>query len=192
MDVSTSLREQRKARTQADLAAAALDLFGRHGFADVTMTDIAAAAGVGERTLYRYFADKAELLFTEDEALRAGLRAAILARPAAERPFVALRAASLAVAEWLQEREDMVRQRAVVIAGAPPLAARERAKHAAWEVVLVEALRDRGVSTTEARLLARLTVACYDEAMERWLAATDPGPTLPAELERVFAELARV
>lgn len=187
----TSLREQRKARTRADLAAAALDLFAQQGFTAVTMTEIAAAAGVGERTLYRYFSDKEELLFTEDEALRASLRTAILDRPADERPFDALRAASLVIAGWLQDHQDLVRRRAAVVASAPPLVARERAKHAAWEVVLVEALEDRGTSTREGRLLARVAVACFDEAMARWLAATDGGSTLPAEIDQTFAELDR-
>jgi AcrR family transcriptional regulator len=189
--VATSLREQRKARTRADLAAAALELFAERGFAAVTMTDIAAAAGVGERTLYRYFSDKEELLFTEDEGLRAALRAAILDHPADARPSAALRAASATIAGWLQDHQDLVRRRAAVIAGAPALAARERVKHAAWEAVLVEAQLVRGVPAPEARLLARVTVACYDEALARWLSATDPGTTLPAELDRVFTELDR-
>lgn len=191
MRVAISLREQRKARTRTDLAAAALDLFTRRGYAAVTMTDIAAAAGVGERTLYRYFPDKEELLFTEDEVLRADLRAAILDRPAGERPLATLRAASLAIAAWLQEHEDMVRRRAAVMADAPPLAARERAKHAAWGAVLADALVERGVPASEARLLAGVTVACYDEAMTRWLTAAASATTLTAEIERTFAELDR-
>lgn len=187
----TSLRELRKARTRSDLAAAALDLFAQQGFATVTMADIAAAAGVGERTLYRYFSDKEELLFTEDEAFRADLRAAILARPADERPFAALRAASLVIAGRLQAHQDTVRRRAAVVAGAPPLVARERAKHAAWELILAEALVERGVAPSQAHLLARVCVACYDEAMLRWLSAHGPEASLTAELDQTFAELDR-
>jgi len=72
---------------------------------------------------------------------------------------------------------------------APALAARERAKHAAWEAVLAEGLRERGVAAGEARLLGRIAVACYDEALTRWLAQDGPQRTLGAELDAAFAEL---
>lgn len=52
--------------------------------------------------------------------------------------------------------------------------ARERGKRVAWEATIAEALVDRGVAAAEARLLARITVACYDEAMARWLARDGP------------------
>ena len=69
------------------------------------------------------------------------------------------------------------------------LAARERAKHAAWEAVLAEALCERGVAAGQARLLGRIAVACYDEALTRWLAQDGPQRTLGAELDAAFAEL---
>lgn len=107
-------------RHLASIAAAALDPFGARGDAAVTMAEVAAAARVGKRTLYRSFADKEDLLFAED--------------------------------------------RGEVIASAPALSARGRAKHADWEAVLADGLCERGVSAGEARLLGRIAVACYDEA----------------------------
>lgn len=83
----------------------------------------------------------------------------------------------------------MVR-RSQVIGSAPALAARERAKQAASEAILAEGLRARGTPIGHARLLARVTIACYDEAMTRWLAADRPHQTtLTTELAAVFAEL---
>ncbi len=190
--MTPSLREERKARTSATIAAAALDLFAERGYGSVTLAEVAAAARVGERTLYRYFADKEDLLFGEDESFRSALREAIEGQPAGEPPLAVLRGASAAVAAMLEGRRDEVLRRAAVIAGAPALAARERAKHAAWEATIAEALAGRGVAEGEARLLGRITVACYDEAMTRWLAAGGPARTLAAELDAAFAQLAQL
>ena len=187
--MSPSLREERKARTSATIAAAALDLFAARGYAAVTVAEVAAAARVGERTLYRYFADKEDLLFAEDEGWRAALRAAIEQQPAGEPPFTVLRGASATVARALEDRRDEVRRRGEVIASAPALAARERAKHAAWEAVLAEGLCERGVAAREARLLGRIAVACYGEALTRWLAQDGPHRTMGVELDAAFAEL---
>jgi AcrR family transcriptional regulator len=187
--VSPSLREERKIRTSAAIAAAALDLFAARGYAAVTVAEVAAAARVGERTLYRYFADKEDLLFAEDDGWRASLRAAIEQEPADQPPFTVLRAAAATLARALEDRREEVRRHGEVVASAPALAARERAKHAAWEADLAEGLCARGVAPGEARLLGRITVACFDEALTRWLAQDEPDRTLGAELDAAFAEL---
>lgn len=189
LPVSPSLREDRKLRTSAAIADAALQLFEARGYAAVTLAEVAAAAGVGERTLYRYVADKEDLLFGEDEGFRAALVAAMEAQPGGAGPLAVLRGASATVADLLEDRRDEVRRRGEVIASSPALAARERAKHAAWEAVLAEGLRERGAAEGDARLLGRVTVACYDEAMTRWLAAGGPQRTLRAELDATFARL---
>lgn len=187
--MSPSLRQERRAHTGAVIAASALELFTRRTFAEVTMAEIAAAAGVGERTLYRYFADKEELLFGEDEAFRERLGLAVVRRSPGEQPLTALRAASIELATFLEGRREHVRRRAAVIAGTPALLARERAKHAAWEAVLANALAERGVSSNQARLLGRVTVACYDEAMARWLERATGVRTLAAALEQAFDDV---
>lgn len=190
MGMSPSLREQHKARTSASIAAAALELFAARGYAAVTVREVAAAAGVGERTLYRYFADKDDLLFAEDDQLRAALRSAIKQQPDGQPPFTVLRAASAAVAQILQARREEVVRRARIIAGSSALSARERAKRAAWEVVLAEALSRRGLTPPEAALLGRIGVACHDEALSRWLEHDPPRRTLDLELDAAFTQLA--
>jgi AcrR family transcriptional regulator len=188
--VTLSLREQRKLRTRAAIAAAALELFAERGYDAVTVAEVAAAARVGERTLYRYFADKEDLLFAEDADWRAALQAAIDQQPAGAAPFTVLRRASATVTRALEERREEVRRRGEVIANAPALSARERAKHAAWEEVLAKGLRERGAAADEARLLGRIAVACYDEALTRWLAQAGSRRTLAAELDATFAQAA--
>lgn len=187
--MSPSLRDERKIRTSAAIGSAALELFAARGYDAVTVADVAAAAQVGERTLYRYFVDKEDLLFGEDEAWLTSLRTAIAQQPDGEPPLAVLRGAAATVADGLEGRRDEARRRGEVIAGSPALSGRERAKHAAWEQVLAEGLAERGVATSEARLLGRVVVACFDEAMARWLVGARPRRRLAAELARTFTEL---
>ena len=74
-----------------------------------------------------------------------------------------------------------------VIGASPALEARERAKHAGFEAVITEGLGARGLGEPAARLLARLGVACYAEALTRWL--DDPAVPLPDVMRACFAEL---
>jgi hypothetical protein len=134
--------------------------------------------------------DKEDLLFAEDADWQAALRTAIDRQPAGAAPFAVLRGASAAVTRALEERREEVRRRGEVIASAPALTARERAKHAAWEEVLAAGLRERGVAAGDARLLGRIAVACYDEALTRWLAQDGWRRTLEAEIDATFAQAA--
>ncbi len=76
------LREEKKARTRAELAAAASDLFGRHGYAAVTMAQVAAAAGVADQTLYNYFPTKEGLVFDQAGLLESTLIETVVGNPA--------------------------------------------------------------------------------------------------------------
>ncbi|WP_234382134.1 TetR/AcrR family transcriptional regulator [Streptomyces dysideae] len=88
-------REQNKRRTREALIQAAAGLFHEKGYEDTTVADIASAAGVGERTFFRYFPTKESLLLQETRELIPLLAGEIVARPPAEAPLVALRNAIL-------------------------------------------------------------------------------------------------
>ena len=62
------LRERKKERTRRALVDAAADLFGRKGYEETTIAEIAAAADVATRTFFSYFASKEELLFADTDA----------------------------------------------------------------------------------------------------------------------------
>jgi AcrR family transcriptional regulator len=189
--VESSLRERKKQRTRAALADVALELFAARGFAAVTMAEIAAAAEVGPRTVYRYVTDKQELLFGADDEVLDHLREALAARPAAEPPARAVVEAVRALVPLWGDRQAEGRARAAVIAASPELLARQRGKQAAEERVLADGLVARGLAAPQAGLLARAAVVCADEAVTRWLDDADPrAPGLDRRLRGTVAELA--
>ena len=91
-------REQNKRRTHEALVEAAGQLFQERGYEATTVRDIALAAGVGERTFFRYFPSKESLVLQQVRDLVPLLAAEIRDRPAAEPPLAALRNAVLEVA----------------------------------------------------------------------------------------------
>jgi AcrR family transcriptional regulator len=92
-----SLRERKRVRTRQALVDAAVDLFERNGYERTTVADIAAAAEIGTRTFFSYFASKEELLFPEaDVRLQAAMDAIATRRPAEGPAEVLLRALSTA------------------------------------------------------------------------------------------------
>jgi AcrR family transcriptional regulator len=85
--------------TRARILDAALRLFGKRGFEATTMRDIAEASGVTERTVYRYFPFKEDLVLAEVRELIPVLRDLTAGRPAHERPFTAVHHALKALEE---------------------------------------------------------------------------------------------
>ncbi|HEV8363402.1 MAG TPA: TetR family transcriptional regulator [Gemmatimonadaceae bacterium] len=75
------LRARKKARTEQSIVDAAMRLFGRKGFAVTTVDEIAAAAGIGRRTFFRYFPTKEDIVLDPRRLDRAFARAALRERP---------------------------------------------------------------------------------------------------------------
>ena len=186
------LRERKKERTRAAIADAALRLFSARGFDAVTLVEVADAAEVGHRTVFRYFADKEELLFGDHDVVRLRLSTALAARPHGEPPVRAVLEAVLELAPMWQDHREQGRRRHAVIGRSPALAARERANHRDYEDVLAEGLLARRDDRPRARLLARMGVACFDEAVNRWFGDDDPAaPGLAGRIRQVFVDVAR-
>jgi AcrR family transcriptional regulator len=75
------LRETKKRRTRATIAAAAMQLFAARGFDAVTVAEIARAAGVSEKTVFNYFPSKEDLVLERGQERRAALMEAMRDRP---------------------------------------------------------------------------------------------------------------
>ncbi|WP_234327650.1 TetR/AcrR family transcriptional regulator [Streptomyces sp. NRRL F-2664] len=90
------LRERKKRRTRSALVRAALVLFVSQGYERTTVDEITAAVAVSQRTFFRYFANKEEVVFAVQELMESHFVAELQARPPAEGPLEAMRGAALA------------------------------------------------------------------------------------------------
>lgn len=170
---------------QGRLERAALELFESQGFDRTSVAQIAGAAGLKERSFYRYFPDKREVLFAGDE-VEAHLVTQLEAADPGLTPFEALLAALGTAEEIFRPREFLVR-RGKVIAANPALAERELIKLDSIADALVPAIERRGVESGKARFIIDVVLAIHRHAMPRWLA--EPDTTLSQSVAQSAAEL---
>ena len=154
------------------LEQAALELYRERGFDQTTVAEIAERAGLTERTFFRYFADKREVLFWGQDMLREIYVSTIADAPESATPIDAVAAALLAAAPVFRDRHDLARQRQVVIAANPGLQERELLKRASLASAMADALRERGVADPAASLAAEAGVIAFKTAFARWV--TEP------------------
>jgi AcrR family transcriptional regulator len=151
------------------LELAALELFAERGFDETTVADIAGRAGLTERTFFRHFADKREVLFGRGE-LQQHMVDAITTAAVDASPLEMVAAALVAAAAMIQQRRDYSGRRQAVIAANPALQERESIKLAAMAMAMADALRDRGVTDPVAGVAAETGVAVFKVAFARWIA----------------------
>ena len=127
-------RWEPNARGRLELAA--LELYGERGYDQTTVAEIARRAGLTERTFFRHFADKREVLFYGSGILQDGLVKGIEDAPAGLTPIDAIGASLEAVAASLEERRDLARQRQAIVGATPELQERELIKLAKLSAAL--------------------------------------------------------
>ncbi|MEV0232702.1 TetR family transcriptional regulator [Nonomuraea sp. NPDC050786] len=154
------------------LEQAAMELYTERGFEQTTVAEIAKRAGLTERTFFRHFADKREVLFSGSRTLQQHLEDAVAGAPDATAPIDAIAGALEAAAALLQERRDRARQRQAIIAAHAELRERELIKLARLAAALADALRRRGVTDPAADLAAEAGIAVFRIAFERWVSAS--------------------
>jgi AcrR family transcriptional regulator len=173
---------------------AALRLFTERGYDRTTVEQIAEAAGVTERTFFRHFPDKEEVLFDEDAALLAllqeGLGDALAAPPVATDPTTATRAAVRRLAQHFDGDHARHRMRARVLADVPALEARQLLKQDRWSASLVGELRSTGVEARTAAVAVAVAVAGLRLAYGEWVGRARPG-SLGALLDAYEAAIDR-
>jgi AcrR family transcriptional regulator len=150
------------------LEQAAMELFTDRGFEQTTVAAIAERAGLTERTFFRYFDDKREVIFGGGVILEELVATAVADAPGSATPLEATAAALDAVGALIHERRDFARQRQAIVAAHPELQERELIKLASLASALAEALRQRGVEEPQATLAAELAIAVFRTAYERW------------------------
>ncbi|MFJ1967505.1 TetR family transcriptional regulator [Streptomyces sp. NPDC087903] len=154
------------------LAEAALGLYSERGFEQTTVAEIAKRAGLTERTFFRHYADKREVLFGASELQERFVRA-VADAPEAAVPIDALALGLDAASEMFVDRREYARKRQAVIIANPELQERELIKLASLSAALADTLRRRGVAEPAASLTAEAGVAVFKVGFERWIAVTE-------------------
>ena len=160
-------RDGRKVRRQ--LQEAALALYRERGYDQTTTAEIAARAGVTERTFFRHFPDKREVLFDGEATLAAALVRAITDAPGGLGSWDTLFQAFQSVEPLFVENRAFAEPRQRVIASNPALQERELAKSGAVSAAMASALRQRGVADRLATLAAQTGMAALGQAVTSWL-----------------------
>jgi AcrR family transcriptional regulator len=173
------------------LEQAALELYGERGFEQTTVAEIAERAGLTERTFFRHFADKREVLFAGAGSLQELLVDIVTTAPDAAAPIDAVAAALEAAGRLLQERPEYALRRQRVIAANTELQERELIKLASLASALADTLRRRGVKDPAASLTAEAGIAVFKIAFELWVNETSQGD-LPLLIRESLVEMRAV
>jgi AcrR family transcriptional regulator len=151
------------------LEKAAMELYRKRGFDETAVADIAAQAGLTERTFFRYFTDKREVLFGGSSALEELLAGRIAAAPGPTAPLDSVAAALAATSPFFEERRPFAKARQAIIAANSALQERELIKFASLAWAIAGALRSRGVPDPPATLAAETGIAIFKLAFDQWV-----------------------
>lgn len=154
------------------LEQAAYELFLHYGYDQTTVADIAEQAGLTERTFFRHYADKREVLFGGAEALQDGLMRALAEAPPSLSTIDAVRVAVETMTSVFHGRRPHARERQRIVGANPDLQERELIKRASLTAALAQALQQRGVAEPAASLAADIGIGVFYVGFVRWL--TDP------------------
>lgn len=151
------------------LAEAALSLYRERGFEQTTVEEIAKQAGLTERTFFRHFSDKREVLFASFHLLEEQVRRTIVTAPRNVAPLDAVVTAFDALAPDFDESRDFACMRNAIIVANADLVERQRVKLASLASAIAEGLRQRGIAASEATLVSELAIAVFRVGFERWV-----------------------
>ncbi len=187
----SGLRERKKERTRADLVAAGLRLFHRDGFEQTTTERIARETRVSQRTLFRYFATKSDIVLAGHREWQQDFLGCLVERPRGESHWVALVNASLQLlGEWGERQIGEQMRIRELLDDNPALQAAFLQNDRYFQDGLVELLlarpgREPEVGERERVRLVVATFSSVDEvASQLWLEHADPTPRRRLELQR--------
>ena len=191
MTAPSPRRGRPPATSSRELRQIALRLFVENGFENTTIEQITAKAGVSERTLFRYFASKSSVLWTEFEAEVEAIRAALTAVPGDVPMMEAIRRAVVSANHYQAADLPEMRLRMSLIATVPALWSSAAEHYDAWERAVGEfAARRLGQPADSLYPLAigRAVLATCRAAYDRWSARADAD--LPGYLDTALSALA--
>jgi mycofactocin system transcriptional regulator len=181
---------RRRATSRAELEQAAFALFAARGFDGTTVDEIAAAAGIGRRTFFRYFPSKNDIPWgafeDELERMRVRLKACPPEVPLAD----ALRVALIDFNRVAPAQVPLHRRRMELILRVPTLLAHSTLRFAAWREVVAEFVAERTGRRPDdlaPQAIAHAVLGVAIAAYEHWL--DDPDSDLGALLDDAMRQL---
>ncbi len=171
------------------LERAALELFTEAGFAETTVPQITARAGLTTRTFFRHFTDKREVLFAAEQGLP-HLVASLMAQAPPDLDAMGVTAWGLdhVATTRFEGLHKHLRARRAVIRGDDGLQERELQKLSVLTRAIDDGFLDRGLNELSAALAARIATAVFDVSLDRWL-DQDGGQPLAQLLRESFDTL---
>ena len=159
------------------LEQAALELFTERGFAETTIPEITARAGLTTRTFFRYFTDKREVLFTAEQGLPA-LVSSLIAQAPPDLDAMELTAWGLDIVARTRfaGQHEYLRARRAVIRSDPGLQERELQKLSVLAGAIQSGFQQRGPDELAGALAARIATDVLDVSLNRWLDGNDEQP----------------
>ncbi len=191
MEIRPGLRERKKAETRRALRVAAFELAAERGPDHVTVADIADAANVSVRTFFNYYPSKESAIVGIDSLLVEAVRQRVLARPASESPFEALRHVFAPEEIDISELADSQATRVRLVLDHPGLKDAQLAGLAELSRVLTRAVAQRvGLDPNDlyAAMVVGSMISAFHLVLSRW-EADDRTRPLREELEEAFEML---
>ena len=171
------------------LERAALELFLEQGFAQTSVPQITARAGLTTRTFFRHFADKREVLYADDEEVPAMVARMMAEAPPDAEPLALIVEGLQTVAETrFEPRKAALLARRELVRSDTGLQERDLRKRASMSAAIQEGFRSRGFDELTATLAARTAVTVLNVSIDRWL-SQDDGPPLTDLVTETLAVL---
>lgn len=186
-----TLRERNRARTRAEIAHAALELFESDGFDATTVEQIAAAAQISAATFFRYYPSKEDVLFADQDAAAADLRSRVSGRADHSHSVAALAEPVRAYAEALMEDDAPMQRLTRLVMTTPSLAPRSLRMRLRWErEVALQLASEAGRETPllPDTAVAAAAVSCLTSALRHWPREESSG-RLGDLVSRAFEEI---
>jgi AcrR family transcriptional regulator len=172
------LRERKKTQVRERIVEAALALFERQGFAETTIDEIAAAAEVSRRTIFRYFASKEDLVFLGQAAENRQIVALIQQTPRGTDPVAALLSGTRALFARIPDSSAQMVRSQRLIERTPALRAHKQRLLQEVRDILIRGLVSSRTPKREAlrlELLASVYLAALDVVSTAWLKSGGKG-----------------
>ncbi|MFF5438480.1 TetR/AcrR family transcriptional regulator [Streptomyces achromogenes] len=170
----TTLWERSRQVAVQTILDTAVRLFAEQGYEQTTIAQIAREAGISQRSLFRYFGTKEDLVCGDQEALGELLKRTVEQQPAEMSAWDALRA-GFEVILTANHPAERALELSRLIFGTPSLRARYIEKRLRWQAELVPVVRarlgdgpGRPALDTQAKAIVATVFACIDTATELW------------------------